>query len=169
MIGLTNAGCSGVSKSDTGKIGYKPAALDVDEARKKARDVSGQLVKIIGVHGKLTEPGPSISTCEDAPASAELYATRHPWSVYDITEEELLQGMNNLRNRLPDHDWHIVKDGKSHSKAQSSEILAENKTEKFAAHFTALRKTASGDTMISVTVVSACYRAPAGTDLDREY
>lgn len=123
----------------------------------------------MGIKGKLTEPGPSISACEDAPDSKDLYITRHPWSIYGISEEEMLKGMENLRKRLPEHGWKILKDGKARSKAQSPEILAENKKEKFGANFTALKKTASGDTMITVTVVSGCYRAPAGTDLDKEF
>ncbi len=157
-------GCSNVNNLD-----YEPTKLDVDEARQKTREVSSRLLEMIEVKGKVTEPGPRIAPCDDEPDAKDLYVTRHPWSIYDLSEEEVAQGMENLRKGLPEHGWKILRDGKSHSKAQDPEILAENKKEKFAANFTALRKTASGDTMIKVTVVSACYRAPAGTDLDSEY
>ncbi|WP_438494519.1 hypothetical protein [Streptomyces asiaticus] len=150
-------------------LDYEPTKLDVDKARQKTREVSSRLLEMIEVKGKVTESGPRIAPCDDEPDVKDLYVTRHPWSIYGLSEEEVIQGMENLRRGLPEHGWKILRDGKSNSRAQDPEILAENKKEKFAANFTALRKTASGDTMIKVTVVSACYRAPAGTDLDSEY
>ncbi|MDN3060659.1 MULTISPECIES: hypothetical protein [Streptomyces] len=148
---------------------YKPTKLDTDEARQRTREVSSRLLEMINVKGKVTEPGPRIARCDDEPDAKDLYVARHPWSIYDLSEEEVTRGMENLRKGLPEHGWKILKDGKANSKAQDPEILAENTEEKFAANFTALKKTASGDTMIKVTVVSACHRAPAGTDLDSEY
>lgn len=150
-------------------LGYEPTKLEVDAARQKTKSVSSALLELIDLKGKVTEPGPGIARCEDAPDSENLYIARHPWSVYGLSEEQVQQGMENLRKELPQHGWKIIKDGKARSKDQDPEILAENKKEKFAANFTGLKKTASGDTMINVTVVSACYRAPEGTDLDREY
>ncbi|WP_431042400.1 hypothetical protein ACQUSR_11105 [Streptomyces sp. P1-3] len=163
-IGSTAMGCS-----DVNDLGYEPVELGVDEARSKTKEVSSRILEMIDIKGKVTEPGPGVSRCEEGSGGAELYKTRHPWSVYGISDESVERGMGNLRKRLPGKGWKIVKDGKANSKAQDPEIVAENKKEQFAVHFLGEKGTATGDPMISVDVVSACFRAPAGTDLDREH
>ncbi|MEU0049975.1 hypothetical protein [Streptomyces sp. NPDC006309] len=57
----------------------KTATLDVEKAKEKAKAVSSQIYELIGIRtGKATQPGPSISTCDQDPE--HLYKTVHPWS-----------------------------------------------------------------------------------------
>ncbi|RLV08992.1 hypothetical protein CTZ27_09750 [Streptomyces griseocarneus] len=86
-----------------------------------------------------------------------------------MSNETLEQGMENLRTKLPGAGWKILKDGKSESADQDPEILAENKQDRYAAHFTWVKGKPDGQSMITVSVVSACFQAPAGTDLRREF
>ncbi|MFC0599715.1 hypothetical protein [Streptomyces palmae] len=145
------------------ELGYDPVKLGVDEARSKTERISSRLLEMIEVKGKVTEPGPGVSRCEGESGDSELYKTLHPWSVYGISDESVERGMNNLRKRLPESGWTILKDGKVNSEARDPEILAENKKEYFAVHIVGEKRTASGEPMISVEVVSACFRAPKGT------
>ncbi|MFF4405824.1 hypothetical protein ACFY2W_32615 [Streptomyces sp. NPDC001262] len=151
------------------KLNYKPEELGVDAARSKTKDASSQLLEMIGVKGKVTEPGPGISRCDNDSDRNDLYLVRHPWSVYDVSNDDLQRGMENLRVALPEKGWKILKDGVANSKDQDPEIYAENKELHYAAHFTWMRNNSSGQPMINVSVVSSCFRAPAGTDLSREY
>lgn len=155
--------------SDVQKLNYEPEELSVDSARSKTKSVSSQLLEMIGVKGKVTQPGPGLAKCDDEPDAKDLYIMNHPWSVYGVSNDILKQGMENLRKSLPERGWKILKDGETKSVARDPEILAENKKLRYAAHIVWMRTSASGRPMINVTVVSGCFRAPAGTDINKEY
>ncbi|MEU7556230.1 hypothetical protein AB0B01_28540 [Streptomyces sp. NPDC044571] len=160
-------GCSNVKE-----LNYTPVRMDPDPARQKAKIVSGRLLEMTGVkgrvtEGKVTEPGPSVSRCRAY--GDDLFSTSHPWSVYGLSEQDVDTGMANLRKGLTENGWKITKDGKAKTKDQDPEIIAENKAEGFDMVVTGLKKTAHGDTMLNFTVVSACYRAASASALDGEY
>ncbi|MEU7040105.1 hypothetical protein AB0A77_03480 [Streptomyces varsoviensis] len=160
-FGSISAGCSQVQED---KLNYKPVDRDTAIAKKETNAVSSQLLDMMGIKGKVTEGGPGLSRCEDDGAR-NLYLVRHPWSLYEVPNETLEKGMANLRKQLPEHGWKILKDGKANSKAQDPEILAENKKLQHAAHITWMRDSADGKPMIHISVVSACFRTPGGTEL----
>ncbi|MEV0281617.1 hypothetical protein AB0I22_35245 [Streptomyces sp. NPDC050610] len=161
-FGSISTGCSQVQEE---KLNYKPVERDVDTAKKETKAVSSQLLDMMGIKGKVTQGGPGVSSCEDDDAQ-DLYLLRHPWSLYEVPDETLEKGMANLRKQLPEHGWKILKDGKANSKDQDPEILAENKKLQHAAHITWNRQTTTEKPMIHISVVSACFRAPEGTDLN---
>ncbi|MEU0251277.1 hypothetical protein ABZ299_01800 [Streptomyces sp. NPDC006184] len=110
---LTGTGCSNTMEhSGTSVPGHdssrpKTATLDVEKAKEKAKAVSSQIYELIGIRtGKATQPGPSISTCDQDPE--HLYKTVHPWSVYDVSEDELKAGFQRLREALPAKGWNIL-------------------------------------------------------------
>ncbi|MET9963536.1 hypothetical protein ABZ128_31440 [Streptomyces sp. NPDC006326] len=149
------------------ELNYKPVRLDPDPARTKTKQVSSRLLEMTGIKGKVTEPGPSVSRCREY--GDDLFSTDHPWSVYEISDEQVEEGMQNLRKALGENGWKITKDGKANSKAQDPEIYAENKAEQFAVHITGMKKSATGGSLILFNVVSACYRAASASALDGEY
>ncbi|MET9699326.1 hypothetical protein ABZY31_20695 [Streptomyces sp. NPDC006529] len=141
--------------------------MDPEPARKKTKQVSSALLELAGVKGKVTEPGPSLSRCREY--GDDLFSMSHPWSVYEISDEQVDTGMQNLRKALGENGWQITKDGKAASEAQDPEIYAENKAERFAVHVTGSRKSATGKPMLLFKVVSLCYRAASASSLDGEY
>lgn len=178
ILFLTGTGCSHtMDRSDASPSGHKTGGsqattLDVDKAKEKAKAVSSQIYELIGIPtGKVTKPGPSISTCDPDPA--HLYKTVHPWSVYDVSEDELKAGFQRLKEGLTAKGWKIVQYGPNKSKDQTLELTADSRTGPFSvnAELWVSSPTAGHekDPKILVNVVSGCWRAPRGTDLDAQY
>lgn len=161
-LSMLSVGCSNVKD-----LNYTPVRMDPDPARKKAKLVSSGLLEMAGVKGKVTEPGPSVSRCREY--GDDLYSLSHPWSVYEISDEQVDTGMANLRKGLTENGWKITKDGKAKSQAQDPEIYAENDGQGFAMVVTGMKKTATGGPMLLFEVVSKCYRAASAASLDGEY
>ncbi|MES9519158.1 hypothetical protein [Streptomyces capoamus] len=181
-LSLVTAGCSttvddnGHSPSAHGSFGGETGSahptLDVDRARDKAKAVSSAIYDMIGVdRGKTTERGPSVSPCDEDPE--HLYKTRHPWSVYDVPEGDLKAGFQRLREELPKRGWKIVDYGPENSAAKSLSVTADSEKDRFSVHAVLMVSTASNpherEPLLSVTVVSGCWRAPQGTDLGTQY
>ncbi|MFF9068220.1 hypothetical protein ACF09E_23005 [Streptomyces sp. NPDC014891] len=164
---------TGCSMNDTGgadDLGYTPTTLDVEAARARTKEVSSEIFDMIGLPGAKTTPaGAGASTCEEDPE--HLFRIRHPWSVYDATEEELKEGFERLHEALPAKGWKVVSYGPNSSKAKSLELTAESGKERFAVN--AELWVGSTDpkkkNLIGVSVVSGCFRAPEGTDLKGLY
>ncbi|MEU3409977.1 MULTISPECIES: hypothetical protein [unclassified Streptomyces] len=144
----------------------------MDKARDKAKTVSSQVYDMIGIgEGKATERGPAVSLCDEDPE--HLYKTRHPWSVYDVSEDELKAGFQRLREELPRKGWKIVDYGPDNSEAKSLSLTADSEKDRFSVHAVLIVSTPSNpeekEPLLSVTVVSGCWRAPEGTDLGTQY
>ncbi|MFF4489777.1 hypothetical protein ACFY0F_25315 [Streptomyces sp. NPDC001544] len=146
--------------------------LDVDKAREKAKSASSAIYEMIGLRkGKATEPGPSITPCDEDPD--HLYKTFHPWSVYGVSEDDLKAGFQRLREELPKRGWKIVEYGPNKSKAKSLSLTADWDKERFSVHAVLMVSTPTNphekEPLIMVNVVSGCWRAPKGTDLNTQY
>ncbi|MDH2392751.1 hypothetical protein QCN29_29015 [Streptomyces sp. HNM0663] len=150
-------------------LGYTPTTLAVDELRSRTRSVSSQIHDVIGIKGgKTTEPGPGISTCEEDPE--HLFTSRHPWSVYQVSQDELKQGFQRLRENLPKNGWKIVEYGPNNSKAKTLELTADSEKDRYSINATLnVGGPADEAPRITVYVVSGCFRAPEGTDLNGVY
>ncbi|MGN5379069.1 hypothetical protein ACQ4WX_22120 [Streptomyces lasalocidi] len=147
-------------------------SLDVDRARDKARAASKAIYEMIDMpQAKATEPGPGISTCDEDPG--HLYKTFHPWSVYDVSEGELKAGFQRLRKELPKKGWKIVDYGPNKSQAKTLSLTADSETDRFSVNAELMVSTPSNPhekkPLILVNVVSGCWRAPKGTDLNTQY
>ncbi|MFJ9035731.1 hypothetical protein ACIRF8_03965 [Streptomyces sp. NPDC102406] len=153
--------------------GSKPPTLSVDKAREQTNAVSSQILDLIGIkEGKVTEPGPGVSTCDEDPK--HLYKTRHPWSIYQVSSEEVLkQGFERLHKKLPQNGWKVVRYGHDTSKAKTLGLTADSTTKRFSINVELLVSSPTAgkekDPVLAVTVVSGCFRAPKGTDLNTEY
>ncbi|MFE9929349.1 hypothetical protein [Streptomyces sp. NPDC005533] len=162
LLSTLSVGCSNVKE-----LNYTPARMDPEPARTKTKQVSSTLLEMTGVKGKVTEPGPSVTRCREY--GDDLFSMSHPWSVYEITDEQVDTGITNLRKALNENGWKITKDGKANSEAQDPEIYAENDAEQFALHVTGSKKSATGNPMILFKVVSKCFKAESAKALDGEY
>ncbi|GAA5048245.1 hypothetical protein [Streptomyces similanensis] len=177
LLMLTGAGCSNaVGHGDDSSRARSPrptaTVLGVDEARKKAKTVSGQVLDLIDIQaGEVTEPGPSIAPCGQDPD--HLYRTVHPWSVRGVSEDELKAGFQRLRAGLPGKGWKIVQYGPNKSPSKTLELTADSRSEPYSVNAELwVSNPATGaeeDPKILLNIVSGCRRAPAGTDLSTSY
>ncbi|WP_225824776.1 hypothetical protein [Streptomyces naphthomycinicus] len=162
----------GHSPSSGSQTASGSPTLDVDKARDKAKAASSAIYEMIGMPAaKVTEPGPAIATCDEDPE--HLYKTAHPWSVYGVSEDALKAGFQRLREELPKKGWEIVEYGPDNSKAKSLALTANSGKDRFSVHAVLMVSTPTHphekDPLLSVNVVSGCWRAPKGTDLNTRY
>ncbi|MEU0601079.1 hypothetical protein ABZ484_22990 [Streptomyces sp. NPDC006393] len=150
--------------------GAEPITLAVDKARAKANHMSSEILDMISIRdGKVTEGGAGVSLCDEDPD--HLYRMRHSWSIYGVAPDKLEAGFQRLRKSLPQNGWNVVEYGHDTSQNKNLELTADSDKEPFSVN-TSLHITGSSGTkqpMIQVRVVSGCFRAPKGTDLDKEY
>jgi hypothetical protein len=182
VISLLAAGCSktvddnghspSTQQSSSSEASPGLPTLDVDKARDKAKAASSAIYEMIDMPtAKVTEPGPSVSTCDEDPE--HLYKTIHPWSVYGVSEDELKAGFQRLREELPKKGWKIVDYGPNKSQAKSLSLTADSEKDRFSVNAVLIVSTPTNPhekkPLIMVNVVSGCWRAPAGTDLNTQY
>ncbi|KND31434.1 hypothetical protein [Streptomyces acidiscabies] len=146
--------------------------LAVDEARSRAKTTASDLYDMIALpKAKVTQRGPAISPCDEDPT--HLYKTRHPWSVYGVSEAELKAGFERLHQALPKQGWKVVSYGEENSEAKSLSLTADSGKDRFSVNAVLIVSTPTNphekEPLIAVTVVSGCWRAPKGTDLSAEY
>ncbi|MFF7144740.1 hypothetical protein ACFZB5_26555 [Streptomyces nodosus] len=149
-----------------------PTTLAVDNARTQANHISSQILDIIGIkEGKVAGSGAGVSLCDTDPD--HVYRMRHPWSIYQVSEDKLKQGFQRLRENLPQHGWKIVDYGPNSSKAKLFELTADSKSKPYSVNVVLVVSTPTHphepDPKIEVNVISGCFRAPEGTDLNKEF
>ncbi|MEU2929006.1 hypothetical protein ABZ636_28725 [Streptomyces sp. NPDC007251] len=172
---LLVTGCSkDVNNNDVAGVESdpKPTTLAVDKARAQTNHLSSLILDMIGIkEGKVTEGGAGVSLCDNDPD--HFYRMRHPWSIYQVSEGKLKQGFQRLRKNLPERGWKIVDYGPNSSKAKVLELTADSKNEPYSVNAVLVVSTPThsheSNPRIEVTVVSACFRAPKGTDLGKEF
>lgn len=155
-------GCSGAAGSSrTGEIPVR----DVKAARSDARELSSQLLDLLGLHGKVTENGPGVGVCEGRDSS-KYFTIHHPWSVYKVPVPEMKQAMEGLKEQLPEHGWKLVGYGPDKSRSKSLTLRADSTAKQFSVTVKLWEESPS---MLHATLGSTCFRAPKGQDVTGEY
>ncbi|MEW1723199.1 hypothetical protein [Streptomyces sp. NPDC093109] len=139
----------------------------MDDVKSAAEKTSSQILDIIAVKGRVSEPGPGVTTCEGA-APGQLFTVYHPWSITGSSEEELGKAMFRLKDELPGAGWRIVQYGPNSSRDRTLELTADHAAKKFGLNveFWKQGEGDDGKPRLVVNVVSACYEAPDGEDVD---
>lgn len=146
---------------DGNALGYKPAVRNTEQVKEEVGGLSSRVLEMLGVKGKVTEPGPDVEPCErSASDSADYYKVSHPWSLYGVDNKELQKGMENLGRDLPNQGWKVVKNGKDASKNQNPEILAVHLKTRSQLEATWLKGLDGHEPLIEVTVYSKCFLEP---------
>ncbi|MCF6521769.1 hypothetical protein [Streptomyces sp. JJ36] len=150
-----------------GDLGYTPERREIGAARSDAKQLSSQLLDILNLDGKVTEPGPGVSLCEGRDTD-KFFKIRHPWSVYDVPVEDMERAMEKLREALPERGWEVTSYGPDESRAKSLTLFADSTEKKFTAQVKLLDRRGRSDhpSGITVTLVSACFQVPEGQTVD---
>jgi hypothetical protein len=170
VTGTALTGCSSMDGNSEKDPGSSLRTREVEAAREDAKSVSSQLLNVLGLSGKVTEPGPGVSPCEDS-SSDTRFTIKHPWSVYDVPVPDMEAAMERLRDGLPERGWEIVSYGPDKSPARNLRLIAdyEHGDKQFSVNVRLLdeRGKDNGQTsMINVSLVSACFQVPEGKKVE---
>jgi hypothetical protein len=159
---ISIAGCSEVAEPKEA-LGYTPTVREVSTAREEAKSKSSEVLALLRLDGKVTEPGPRISICGDLDPD-KYFVTRHPWSLFGAPIEDMQQAMERLKEQLPQKGWEITSYGTNSSRAKSLELKAESLKDKFSLQVTLQDRRGRSEkpSMIEVTLDSSCYEVPEG-------
>ncbi|MFJ1645526.1 hypothetical protein [Streptomyces sp. NPDC088258] len=159
-LALTLTGCGMNSPKPEG-------TRAVDDVMSATEKTSSRILDLIAVKGKVSEPGPGVTTCEDA-EPGQLFSVYHPWSVTGSSDDELAKAMRRLKSELPGEGWEIVEYGPNSSRDRTLELTADHAEKKLGLNveFWKQNEGEDGKPKLIVNVVSACYRAPDGEEVD---
>lgn len=149
-------GCASVSGESERQYSEKT----VDAARAEAKDISSNVLDIVAVQGEVSEPGPGVDVCAEAPDSDRMFKIYHAWSLSGVPRHLLEEGMDRARNSLPGEGWEIAEDGEKNNANRSPRILFENREVEYAINMTLVGS--GDDSLLSVSLVSACFSTPEG-------
>ncbi|MER0246651.1 hypothetical protein AAHZ94_32700 [Streptomyces sp. HSW2009] len=166
---LLLGGCS-MNSPDKGSSTSPAEVRRVSDAKDETVRVSSDIFDAAGVKGKMTEPGPFTRECAGA-NSGKNYRVFHFWSIWDAPIQDLKQGMENLREKLPGKGWSIRSYGPDTSPSRSLELIADFGRKKFTVmiHLYDESKNSAPqapESILSVALNSACYQVPEGETVD---
>ncbi|MGK5531451.1 hypothetical protein [Streptomyces sp. URMC 129] len=167
LVVVLCAGCSGMA-GEPPELDYTPSVKSVDDARVEARELSSHLLDMTGIQGWVSEPGPGVSTCPADPDKERLYRMRHPWSIAEVSDATLEEGMANLRQGLLDEGWELVVEEEINDAYNSPRLLFESKSVEYAVDIT-LAVGGSDRSRLDITTVSACFSTPDGESPSGEF
>ncbi|MDT3398759.1 hypothetical protein RKE29_19270 [Streptomyces sp. B1866] len=185
IIAITLAGlltgCSGMNtRENSGTASHtsdsapnRPTEKDISAAKKEAAQLSSQILALSGLHGKVTEPGPGFA--DDNQVERGYYIS-HDWAIYDLPNDKLKTGMDNLYRSLPQNDWRIVSYAPAKSEARQLQMRAEHTRTHHLVLIEWIKGKSPGDgpgasdtPEIGVTLTSPAYQAPKGTDMNKQH
>ncbi|MFI2759672.1 hypothetical protein ACH5A3_12430 [Streptomyces echinatus] len=134
----------------------KDAADDLEGVSSGVRD-------LIGVRGKVPDSGATVTECSGRDPD-KYFRILHPWSFYPASASGLDDAMQHLKERLPKQGWKIVEYGPDTSRNKNVVLTADNDGLKAGVHI--IRMAKDDPPMLSVDVVSGCYQAPDGQEVD---
>jgi hypothetical protein len=89
----------------------------------------------------------------------------HPWSFYPASASDLDVAMERLKTELPKNGWEIVAYGPDNSKNKNIRLTADNDKKKASVLIIKMAK--DGPPMLSLDLVSGCYKVPDGEEVER--
>ncbi|MFI6345908.1 hypothetical protein [Streptomyces sp. NPDC050560] len=155
-------GCDMDSSDDSGGI---PSAgiSSTENASDKTKQISSEIYDLIGVKGKLSEPGPGVHEC-DGKDKDRFFQAYHPWSLVPPSAASLDGVMERLKTDLPRSGWKIMSYGRDSSRNRNVSLTADNDKKKFSVNITHFAK--DDPPMLMVEVVSGCYEVPEGQHVE---
>ncbi|MFC9224622.1 hypothetical protein ACFT8W_28520 [Streptomyces hygroscopicus] len=154
------AGCSSMDGNSSG-LEYEPQVRKSRAVEEEVGTLSSRLLEMLKIKGKVTDLAPMASSCQVDDDDTEKYrSVRHPWSMYDVDNNALEKGMDNLAEQLPKRGWRVVKDGPDESRNRNREILAVHTKTHTQMEATWMKGLDGHEPMISFAVYSRCFRDP---------
>ncbi|MGW0537498.1 hypothetical protein [Streptomyces sp. NPDC003032] len=137
----------------------------IDDARSETKRVSSDILDIIGLQGKVSEPGPGVTRCGEERDHEKFFRMRHPWSFTPESDKGLDDVMKRLREELPKNGWKVVEYERDTSPNRNLNLTADNDKRKFSVRVTHYAK--DNPPKLTVRVISGCYQVPEGERVDQ--
>lgn len=154
---ITLTGCSmSDQNSDETKFVGTSTTKDASDALLKT---SSGIYDLIGVKGKASDGSTGVQECPGKDPE-KYFQIFHPWSFQSASASDLEKAMKNLRAELPKYGWKIVEYGPDTSKNKNINLTADNDEKKAGVNVVQMLK--DNPPMLSLTVVSGCYKVPDG-------
>ncbi|MFB6534848.1 hypothetical protein ACFCY8_21325 [Streptomyces noursei] len=149
---------------------YTPETREVPEAKQEAKALSSEILRVIGLQGEVSKPGPGVSVCGERDAD-KFYTIHHPWSLTGVPIDDMKKAMTRLKEELPKNGWKIVSYGPDKSPSKSLELVADSTKKKYSVNIhlydeTGRTKPNGPKSKIYVDLTSACFQAPKGKTVD---
>ncbi|WP_262418370.1 hypothetical protein [Streptomyces sp. SP2-10] len=125
--------------------------------------VSSGIRELIGVEGRTSDSHGTVTECSGKDPDT-YFRILHPWSFTPTAPGDLGAAMQRLRAALPKHGWKIVEYGPDTSRNKNVQLTADNDAQKAGVHIVRMDK--DEPPMLSVDVVSGCYRVPDGQKVE---
>ncbi|MFH8794716.1 hypothetical protein [Streptomyces sp. NPDC017941] len=149
---------------DNNSDGVPSAGTSTTRAAADAmKKTSRALYDVIGVKGKTSENLPGVTGCSGKDKK-KYFRIYHPWSFTPASADDLDEAMAHLKRELPRHGWKIVGYGPNNSKNRSITLTADNDGRKAGVKI--IKMSRSDPPMLSLDVVSGCYKVPDGQEAD---
>ncbi|WP_431783282.1 hypothetical protein [Streptomyces chumphonensis] len=137
------------------------------EVNEEIKEISSEILDIVAAQGKVSEPGPGVSTCKESGVDTH-FKMRHTWSLSSSQRDELAYSMERLKQQLPGRGWEIQGYGPNNSQNRNLTLTADHPEKKYGTRIE-FRENKDGDgkPMLLVGVVSDCYKVPDGETVER--
>ncbi|MBD3934359.1 hypothetical protein IF129_22705 [Streptomyces chumphonensis] len=133
----------------------------------QTKEVSSQLLDIIDVSGRVSEPGPGVTQCDQSRSRERYFRMNHSWSVSSQDTDQLGKAMRRLLDKLPKQGWEVVSYGPNNSTSKTLTLIADHPAKRFGTNIEFWERRPEGKTPgLLVTVVSGCYAVPEGEHVE---
>ncbi|KOG51996.1 hypothetical protein ADK76_33870 [Streptomyces griseoflavus] len=161
-------GCSNVTESAE-KPKEAPDTREVSTARREVKGISKEILELMGLQGRVNDRGAGRSGCGDGSPS-KYYVIHHPWSLSDVSIDDMKRAMERLKDELPRSGWNITSYGPDKSPSASLELVADSAKKKASVSIRLLDRTRrphpGAPSMIYVDLTSECFQPPKGKNVD---
>lgn len=156
---------TGSSTDDGNRIPFS-GTQDQEVADQRTKKVSSQILDLIAVKGKVSEPGPTSTECGDGKDPDKYFRMLHTWSMTPEAKDrpKLARAMENLKESLPERGWKIKSYGPDRSRNRNLALVADHDKKKFSVNITHNAK--DDPPHLIVSVISGCYQVPEGETVD---
>ncbi|MFG2882328.1 hypothetical protein ACGFYV_08390 [Streptomyces sp. NPDC048297] len=162
-LALTALSGCGMTDNHSDEVPFAGTSTSSD-ASDAVEKVSSEVYDLIGVKGKASDSRPGVMDCSDKDTK-KYFRIFHPWSFYPESASDLDVVMERLKTELPKRGWEIVAYGPDASKNKNINLTADNDKKKASVKIIKMAK--DEPPMLSLDVVSGCYKVPDGEEVER--
>ncbi|WP_432159243.1 hypothetical protein [Streptomyces sp. bgisy153] len=159
---VTLTGCS-MTDTRSHEVPFAGTSTSRDASDAMGKLSSG-IYDLIGVRGKASDSHPGAMDCPGKDTKT-YFRIFHPWSFYPASASDLDVAMERLKEGLSKNGWEIITYGPDTSKNQNIKLVADNDNKKASVKIIKMAK--NDPAMLSLDVVSGCYKVPDGEEVER--
>ena len=161
----TLTGCGMTKKEDTQDGPPDHGTRRQVEVDEKIAKVSSDILDVLTLKGKASEPGPGVLRCGEKDRDKH-FRIWHPWSLTLKADDrpKIDEEVKRLNKELPERGWEIKSFGRDSSRNKNLTLVADHDKKKVSIQIISQPK--DDPPMLMVRVISGCYEVPEGETVD---